>query len=83
MSWKIAMKNKGTVKDLPSYDPDSPILSLCYTMPSWVGTLENVFMRVSFDEISNEAKHKLKMELKTLLDTAGIIYEILEDDNNA
>ena len=75
-------KAKTTVKDPPPYDPDSQIMSLSYTIPSWVGAIEKVFMDMEFNKLSTGAKHRLKNELLVLLGTATAIYDIMEDENN-
>lgn len=72
---------KVTVKDMPSYDPDGEIMSLVFTIPSWIGSMERVLSKQDFDASSDEAKRKLKNELQNLKYTADTIILAMEVDN--
>lgn len=71
-----------TIKDIPAYDPDALASSLSYTIPSWVNTIERVFMNVDFCTISVKARYKLRKELVILADTAGIMIDTLREKND-
>lgn len=72
---------KITVKDMPSFDPDAEIMSLAYTIPSWVGSMERVLNKQDFSTVSNDANNKLKSELQNLKYTADTILLIMEENN--
>jgi len=73
-------KKTPSIKDTPEYDPDASVSSLSYTIPSWVGTMEKVFVSVDFTEISVAARFKLRKEIVVLADTAKVILNILKED---
>jgi hypothetical protein len=69
-----------TIKDTPIYDADAPIASLSYTIPSWVGAIEKVFMNVDFAAISVKARYRLRKELVVLADTATVMLDRLREE---
>jgi len=69
-----------SIKDTPAYDPDAPVSSLSYTIPSWVGTMEKVFISVDFTKISAAARFKLRKEIVVLADAAEVLLKILKED---
>lgn len=78
---KKEQPKKITVKDMPSYDPDGAVMSLVYTIPSWVGSLERLLNKSDFDISTENAKSKLKQELENLKYIADIIILAMEVDN--
>ena len=74
------MKKASTNKDTPIYDPDAPVSSLSYTIPSWVNAIEKVFMNVDFSTISAKARYRLRKELVVLADTAGVMLDIIREE---
>jgi hypothetical protein len=68
-----------TIKDTPEHDPDAQVSSLSYTIPSWVGVVDNVFMNTDFNQISLSARYKLRKELALLAETAKTVLDILSD----
>lgn len=69
-----------TIKDTPVYDADAPVSSLSYTIPSWVGAIEKVFMNVDFTTTSVKARYRLRKELVVLADTAAVMLDILRGE---
>lgn len=59
-------EHKASIKDMPKYDPDAEVVSLSYTIPSWSSSIDRVFGKVEFKNISDNAKAKLKNELEKL-----------------
>lgn len=57
---------KFAIKDMPEYDPDAEILSLIFTIPSWIESLDRVLSLDTYKVASPKAKVKLKEELKNL-----------------
>ena len=55
-----------TVKDMPAFDPDGPLMSLVLTIPSWVNVLENSGGRHSFSQASPVCREKLEQALYNL-----------------
>ena len=77
----VPVKEKpATIKDTPTYDPDAPLSSLSYTIPSWVSAIEKVFMNVDLSTISVKARYRLRKELVVLADTAGVMLDILREE---
>ena len=54
------VEHKVTVKDMPKYDPDAEIVSLSFTIPSWIGSIDRVLSKVKFETTSEQARQKLK-----------------------
>lgn len=72
---------KFKVKDMPRYDPDGEIMSLVYTIPSWIGSMERILNKQDFNLSTEDAKQKLKIELQNLKYTADTIILAMEVDN--
>jgi len=69
-----------SVKDLPPYDPDSQVMALVYTIPSWVGMIDKTFMNTDFRKISQTAQGKFSKELTELRDIVDTMIAILEEN---
>jgi len=69
-----------SVKDTPPDDPDSQIMALVYTIPSWISAVENNFMNTNFDRVSLSAHRRLINELNELKETAATMILILRDE---
>ena len=70
--------HKITVKDMPQYDPDAEVVSLTFTIPSWIGSIDRVLEKESFENVSTNAKENLKTKLNNLkfsVDTMLIAME--------
>ncbi len=63
---KSTNKPKTTVKDMPKHDPDAEIMSLVYTIPSWVGSIDRVLSVFKDKNTTDKAKNKLKTKLYDL-----------------
>jgi len=75
-----ALLPRTSVKDIPSYDPDSQVMALSLTIPSWVSTVDKTFMNADFSKISLMARTKLKNELLELKNiTDEMIVLLLEE----
>lgn len=72
---------KITVKDMPSYDPDGEIMSLVYTIPSWIGSMERILNKQDINISTEEARQKLKSELQNLKYTADTLILAMEVEN--
>ena len=72
---------KVTVKDMPSYDPDGEIMSLVYTIPSWIGSMERILNKQDINISTEDARQKLKNELQNLKYTADTLILAMEVEN--
>ena len=73
--------NRITVKDIPKYDPDTQVMGLAYTIPSWVSTINRVLLSDNFHVISKTALRKLCKELSVLKETVELMMKNLLENN--
>lgn len=66
---------KTSVKDMPEFDPDSEVVGLTLTIPSWARSIDRVINKTDFNAVSDTAKNNL---LKAILDIAVQIERIKE-----
>lgn len=52
-----------SVKNMPAYDPDAEILSLVFTIPSWISSIDRTRSIANFAKVSGDARHRLENEL--------------------
>jgi len=71
----------GSVKNMPTYDPDVEILSLAFTIPSWVSSISRVHSSVNFIEISDNARHRLNEALGNLKATISVMQAAIKEDS--
>jgi hypothetical protein len=69
-------KKTVTVKDVPPFDPDAEAASMIYTIPAWVNSLERIFARGDFSQVSFDARYKLRKELTALICAAETLIDI-------
>ena len=74
------LTSRTSVKDIPPYDPDSQVMALSFTVPSWVSAIDRVFMNADFRKISQLARDKLRKELTELKDIADSVITALSDE---
>lgn len=72
---------KVTVKDMPNYDPDGEIMSLVYTIPSWIGSMERILNKQDINISTKEARQKLNNELQNLKYMADTLILAMEVEN--
>jgi hypothetical protein len=63
----------GSVKDMPAYDPDAEILSLVFTIPSWVSSIDRTRSAANLINVSGNARQKLEEELIGLRSVVDIM----------
>jgi hypothetical protein len=73
-------KHKTSVKDMPTYDPDSEISSLALTIPSWCASIERVKSKANMREASVKARQQLLDELKQLAQTVELMLITIKGD---
>lgn len=72
-------REKITVKNMPEYDPDAEISSLAFTIPSWIKSIDRTLAFSNLSKTSENAKEKLKNELRKLEYTTNIMLLALEE----
>lgn len=68
-----------SVKDMPTYDPDSEVASLSLTIPSWSSSIDRVFKKTNMQDISEKAKTQLRVELMSLRENIDLILLAIEE----
>ena len=69
--------NDVTIRQMPVYDPDSEVNSLCLTIDSWISSIQRVKGSDNFPKITNTASLKLMRKLTVLEHTINLIQESL------
>ena len=72
--------SRPSVKDMPTYDPDSEIVALTYTIPSWGESIRRVCEKVNFTIVTNPAKKKLTEALNSLMQEIRLLLEKVRDE---
>ena len=75
--------NNARIRQMPEYDPDSEVNSLCMTIDSWVSSIERVKKSENFSKITQKAGLKLMNKLTVLQHTISNVQESLVERNNA
>ena len=69
----------GSVKDMPTYDPDAEISSLALTIPSWVNSIDRTRSCANFIDVTGDARCKLESELLRLQETIDSILAAMKE----
>ena len=73
----IAEKPATSIKDMPKYDPDSHVMSLALTIPSWIKTMNKAKDNTNMRRLSPKARVLLLNSLDELVRTSlGIINQL-------
>ena len=72
---KIA--EKPAIRQMPRYDPDSDVNSLCMTIDSWISSIQRVNNSENLSKISTKASLKLMHKLSFLEHTINSIQDTL------
>ena len=70
-------RNKVTIRQMPAYDPDAEVNSLCLTIDSWISSMQRVKDSNSFPRITNIASLRLMKKLTVLEHTINVIQDSL------
>lgn len=70
------------IRQMPQYDPDSEVNSLCMTIDSWISSIQRVHNSENFKKITNKASLQLMKKLSFLEHTVNVIQESLVERNN-
>lgn len=71
---------KGSVKDMPVFDPDAYVSSLTLTIPSWISSIKRTAANSNVSELSLKARYDLVNALDDLIVLSTTIKNLLEDD---
>jgi hypothetical protein len=80
---RINSSKPPAIQQMPAYDPDSEVNSLCMTIGSWVSSIERVNNKVNFDRVTPKAKIQLIQRLSFLKSTICNIQETLVERTEA
>ena len=69
------------IRQMPQYDPDAEVNSLCMTIDSWISSMQRVHSSENFSKITNKASLQLMKKLSFLEHTVNLIQESLERNN--
>lgn len=69
-----------SVKNMPEYDPDAEILSLVFTVPSWVSSIERTRSSANLTEVSGDARRRLENELIRLQSTVNSMLTAVKEE---
>jgi len=70
-----------TVKNMPTYDPDAEILSLVFTIPSLISSIDRTRSAANFNEISGDARRRLENELSKLRAAVNAMFSAVKEEN--
>ncbi len=70
------------IRQMPQYDPDAEVNSLCMTIDSWISSIQRVHNSDNFQKITNKAVLQLMKKLSFLEHTINVIQESLVERND-
>lgn len=76
---ELSEPQRPSVKDMPLYDPDAETNSLCFTIPSWIGTIDRTQRSLDRERVSSEARKRVKASLEALISSAKTMLIFLEE----
>lgn len=69
----------GSIKDMPSYDPDAELSSLALTIPSWVSSINRARAAANLKNTTKQARRKLGEELTSLKKTVDSMLAVMKE----
>ncbi len=75
----VGNKPVSSIKDMPNYDPDAYVMSLAFTIPTWIQSIEKARANTEIEKISRNAKMKLFYLLDELIGVSSKMLLDLED----
>lgn len=76
------MSKHAAIRQMPVYDPDSEVNSLCMTIESWISSIERVRNSDNFTKITSKASLHLMKKLSFLEHTINSMQESLVERTN-
>ena len=75
-------RHKASIRQMPAYDPDAEVNSLCMTISSWVSSIERVNRSVDYSSITGKALYELIRKLTILEETIKATqHKLVEREN--
>ncbi len=71
------LRLKPAIREMPEYDPDSEVNSLCMTIDSWISSIKRVNNSENFPKITHTASLRLMKKLSLLENTITQVQESL------
>ncbi len=71
------MAPQASIRQMPQYNPDAEVNSLCLTIDIWIGSLRKIHNSSEFAKISNKASLQLMKKLSFLEHTINSLQESL------
>ena len=72
-------EKKYKIKEMPEYDPNAELVSLSFTIPSWIESLDRVLSLSKYKTATKDVKNKVKKELHNLEFSIGTMLLALEE----
>lgn len=69
-----------SVKDMPVFDPDAPIIELTLTIPSWISSINRTKDHANLSEVSTAAKEKLIDRLVEFERISSALIALLKEE---
>lgn len=70
------------IRQMPMYDPDSEVNSLCMTIDFWISSIQRVSSSENFNKITSKASLQLMKKLSFLEHTVNSVQEMLVERTN-
>lgn len=74
-----AISSPTSIRQMPAYNPDAEVNSLCMTISSWVSSMDRVNHSVDFSSISSKAMIDLVRQLTILEQTVAVLRKSLAE----
>ena len=71
------LNKQASIRQMPEYNPDAEVNSLCMTIDSWISSIQRVHNSEKFAKISNKASLQLIKKLTLIEHTINVIQESL------
>ena len=71
--------SSASIRQMPEYDPDADVNSLCMTIGSWVSSIKRVNQTVDFSTITRKATINLVRQLTILEQTINMLQKTLTE----
>ena len=76
------LSHRPAIHQMPVYDPDSEVNSLCMTIDSWISSIQRVSTSENFEKITLKASLQLMKKLSFLEHTINAVQESLVERTN-
>lgn len=77
---RINKEKPPAIRQMPAYDPDSEVNSLCMTIGYWITSMQRVNNKENLRRITTKARIQLMKELSFLESTIGNLQETLVEE---